>query len=237
MSAVPQTLLSPIRRGWATAALLLATFLALALVAAFGEQTLLRVDRPLQEAVVGAREGWLNDVMGWVTFLGTRYVIGGLLLVMTVWTLVTGRCRVALAVLLVAFALNPLFEWALKAGVGRIRPDLLPLLPGRGPSFPSGHVMASVGFYGMLPAFLSEAGTGSRAKIAAAVAGIAIILAIGFSRIYVGVHWFTDVIGGFLIGSVIVFVTYRALRGHRIDRCPVPRCLDQRSRVPSSLAR
>lgn len=232
---VPRT---PLGR-WAGVALLVVAFAALALVAAFGERTLLRIDRPLQELVVSGRRGWLNELMAWVSLLGTRYVIGALILGVAVWTFATGRCRVALLVLIIAFAVNPAVEWALKEGVGRVRPELLPLGRGRGPSFPSGHVVASVGFYGMLPAIVAGAGAGLRAKATAFGLATAIIVAVGFSRMYIGVHWFTDVIGGFLIGTVVVLVTYRALRGHRFQGCPSGHDAeeDQISRVPSRRAR
>ena len=143
--------LTPIPRSWWTRiGFLLATFSLLALIAAFDERTLLQIDRPLQGWIVGARLGWVNDVMWGVTFLGTRSFIGAALLGFTIWSLATGRCRAALVVFILAFAFNPLIEWALKAGVDRVRPAIMPLGPGRGPSFPSGHVLASVGFYGIL---------------------------------------------------------------------------------------
>ncbi len=54
-------------------------------------------------------------------------------------------------------------------------------------------------------------------------------------------HWFTDVIGGYLLATVVVLGTYEALGGHRIDaRTCAPRTTvstNQRSREPSSLAR
>jgi membrane-associated phospholipid phosphatase len=222
------------RAWWARVGLITAAFTALALTAVFSERTLLRIDVPLQEWVADVREDWLTGLMWTVTFLGTRYFIGAAIIALTIWTLVTGRCRVALVILLLAFAFNPVLEWALKAGIDRVRPDLLAIGPGRGPSFPSGHVVASVGFYGLLPTFVSETGASTRVKTIAAFASVVIILAIAFSRIYIGVHWFSDVIGGLLIGSVLVFVTYKAFAGHRLGRCPVEPCSDQVPRVPPS---
>jgi undecaprenyl-diphosphatase len=195
-----------------------AAFVALALVAALAESALLRIDRPIQEWVVAERRGWLNDVMRWVSLLGTRYVIGALLAGLVAWSWVTGRCRVAVLVLVAAFVLNPLVEFLLKEGVGRVRPDLLPLGRRRGPSFPSGHVVASVGFYGVLPALAWEATSRHRLRVLSAIAAVAVIVGVGVSRVYVGVHWPTDVLGGFLVGTIIVLATARALRGHRLDR-------------------
>lgn len=217
------------------------SFGLLASIAAFAEPLLLGLDRPIQRWVISVRQGWLTETMHWVSLLGTRYVIGGLLLALAAWVLTTGRCRVVLLVVVIAFALNPAVEWALKVLVDRLRPDLLLLGRARGPSFPSGHVMASVGFYAMLPLLVWEATTSRRLRQAAASTAAVIVLAVGFSRIYLGVHWFTDVAGGLLVGTLVVLATYRALGGHRLDRsracCPRGPEVGHRGRDPSILAR
>lgn len=208
-------------------------FVTLALLAAFAPNVLLRVDEPVQRWVISVRRGWLNELMIGVSWLGTRYVIGGLLAALTVWSLYTGRCRRAVLVLVVAFALNPLLEWSLKALVDRPRPDLLLLARGRGPSFPSGHVLASIGFYAMLPALTGGAG-GRWPNLTATLAGAGVVLAVAFSRVYMGVHWTSDVVGGLLVGTVVIVATYRALGGHRVVAC---RCPAAHPPGPSSRAR
>ncbi|MBI2239151.1 MAG: phosphatase PAP2 family protein [Actinobacteria bacterium] len=217
------------------------SFALLAAIAAFAEPLLLRLDRPIQRWVISVRQAWLNETMRWITLLGTRYVIGALLLALAAWVLARGRCRVVLMVMVIAFALNPAVEWALKALVDRPRPDLLLLARARGPSFPSGHVVASIGFYAMLPLLVWDATTSSRLRRAAASIAAAIVVAVGFSRVYLGVHWFTDVVGGLLAGTVVVVATYRVLGGHRLDRsracCPLGPEVGHRSRSPSILAR
>lgn len=205
----------------------LGAFVTLALLAAFAQSFLLWVDEPVQRWVISVRRGWLNDFMIGVSWLGTRYVIGGLLAIVTAWSLVTGRCRRAVLVLLVAFALNPLLEWSLKALVDRPRPDLLLLGRGRGPSFPSGHVLASFGFYAMLPALIPW-DAGRRRSLGVAIVGVGVVLAVAFSRVYMGVHWTSDVVGGLLVGTIAIVATYRALDGHRIAAC---RC---RARWPAT---
>lgn len=216
-------------------------FVALALLAAFAEPLLFRLDRPVQRWVIGLRRPWLNETMRWVSLLGTRYVIGALVLALGIWTLVTRRCRVVLFVVVIAFALNPAVEWAFKVLVDRARPDLLLLGSARGPAFPSGHVIASVGFYGVLPALVAGITRRFPLRAAAFLGVTAIILAVGFSRVYLGVHWFTDVVGGFLLGTVVVLGTYEALGGHHLDHsracCPLGSAAGHRSRGPSIPAR
>jgi undecaprenyl-diphosphatase len=196
-------------------------FVLLALFAAFGQGALAIVDEPIERWVIEHRMPWLDTVMTGVTFLGTRYFVGAALVALVVWALRAGRCRATILVLVVAFALNPLIEFIAKQLIDRPRPDLARLGAGTGPAFPSGHVLVAVGFYSLLPVFVSESPHRYRAQLAAGLVGATLILLIGFSRMYRDVHWFTDVVGGILLGAVVVLATYRALRGHRLDpaRC------------------
>lgn len=197
-------------------------FAVLALLAAFDEEALLAIDEPIQRWVVDHRAAWLDDVMRVVTFLGSRYAVGAFVLAVAIWTYRADKCRVTLLILLVAFLLNPVVEFAFKELiVQRTRPPLPSIGFGRGSSFPSGHVLVAVGFYAMLPVLVAQSVRRHRLQLAAAIVGGVLIVAIAASRVYIGVHWFTDVIGGMLLGSVIVLATYRALSGHRLDpaRC------------------
>ncbi len=185
-------------------------FAVLASIAAASEAVLLQLDRTVQAVVMQARSGWLNEAMRWLTFLGTRYVIGALVIGMVWWSYRTGRHRLLVTVVVVAFAVNPLFEFVFKELVGRVRPDLARLVPGRGPSFPSGHVLASVGFYGLLPLVAWEVTRRRAAAVAAVGASVALIVGIMASRVYLDVHWTTDVVAGLALGLVLVVATYRA---------------------------
>jgi membrane-associated phospholipid phosphatase len=93
-------------------------------------------------------------------------------------------------------------EYVLKATVHRSRPQYAAAyLHGHSYSFPSGHTMASTVCY-LLLAFIISTRTGSqpRERIAAWLVGAAIVVAVGFSRLYLGVHYPSDVFGGFAAG-------------------------------------
>ncbi len=197
-------------------------FAVLAVLAVFDEGALLAIDEPIQRWIVDHRVAWLDGVMKAVTFLGSRYAVGVLVLAVAIWTYRAGKCRVTLLILVLAFILNPVVEFAFKELIiERTRPQLASIALGRGASFPSGHVLVAVGFYAMLPAMVAETHRRYRLQLTAAIGAGVLIVAIGVSRVYVGVHWFTDVVGGIFLGSVIVLATYGALRGHRLDptRC------------------
>ncbi len=194
----------------------LAAFAALALVAVVDEALLLRIDSVLQDTAIAHRQGWLNTAMVGLTFLGTRWVIGAAVLGLVLWSLLTRRCRTAALVIVLVFALNPLLEFLAKEMVGRVRPDVWRLVPGNGPSFPSGHVLASVGFYGLMPLLVWDASRSYWARRAAFFASGTLITVVGISRVYLDVHWASDVVAGLLLGTATVLVSYRALRGHRL---------------------
>src|SRR5687767_5505692 len=144
----PASVLLPRRRLVAALALL---FLALAGAAAFsGGQTLLTWDEPIQRAVESSRNADLDQFFLTVSRLGSTVIVlalGGVAALLT-WR----RCPAVAAALVAATLSRPALEFVLKLTVGRDRPDLERMVDGTGYSFPSGHVMAAVALWGLLPA-------------------------------------------------------------------------------------
>jgi undecaprenyl-diphosphatase len=87
----------------------------------------------------------------------------------------------------------------IKWVVDRVRPDIEPLAGFSGPSFPSGHTTAAAACFA---AFALVLGRRRPLGVKAVLAGgaVAIALAVGATRVLLGVHWFTDVVGGLLLG-------------------------------------
>src|SRR5204862_3626013 len=104
----------------------------------------------------------------------------------------------------------------LKQIFNRPRP-LIPLLePVSGLSFPSGHAMMSMSFYGLLIFLTWESGYSRMWKWLIMTALLLFIFAIGFSRIYLRLHYFSDVIAGFAAG--IIWLTLSISTVRRIER-------------------
>ena len=96
-----------------------------------------------------------------------------------------------------------------KVIIARPRPDINRLVDETGYSFPSGHAITSMVFYGYLIYLIYKYVDNRKIKIPLMIFLILLIPIIGLSRIYLGVHYTSDVMGGFLLGVVylIVFIS------------------------------
>lgn len=179
---------------------LVALLAAFATAAALNHgQVLLTWDAPIQRRVEASRTPGLTDFFLAVSRLGSTIPVLslGVLGVVLTWR----RCRAVSTVLLVATFSRPLLEFVIKALVDRDRPDLVRLVDGTGPSFPSGHVMAAFALWGLLPVVVSLY-TRNRAVWWASVGtSVLLIVSIAASRVYLGVHWFSDVTAGLIVGG------------------------------------
>ena len=94
-------------------------------------------------------------------------------------------------------AVAAMIDLTLKAIFLRGRPaDVIRMITEKGYSFPSGHAMATTAFYGFLIFLVWQLGWTRRKKIAASVLLCALIALVGFSRVYLGVHYGSDVLAG-----------------------------------------
>ncbi|MEP7033947.1 MAG: phosphatase PAP2 family protein [Dermatophilaceae bacterium] len=202
---------------------------ALALVAVpFALVLLLVEDKwpPLLRADSGARDSLHAYAVSHTGFVGAMQLISNLgsavawqivLVPVVVWLLVRRLPRLALFVV-IATAGSSLLNAGVKASVHRLRPVLTnPVAHENGLSFPSGHAQAAiVGYSVLLLVFLPILhGAWRRAAIALAVF---MVLAIGFSRIALGVHYLSDVLGGFVLGAAWVVAMTAAFNALRVDR-------------------
>lgn len=196
-----------------------ALLVALATAAALGNgQALLTWDEPIQRGVEANRTPALNDLFLMISRLGSTVVVLGL---GTLGAILTWRrCRaVALALLVATFA-RPAIEFIVKGLVGRDRPEFDRLVAGNGPSFPTGHVMAAIALWGLLPVVVAL--YTRRRAIWWATVGVsaALIAGIAASRVYLGVHWFSDVVGGLIVGTFFLLAVDKVLvRAHRRYPC------------------
>jgi membrane protein DedA with SNARE-associated domain/membrane-associated phospholipid phosphatase len=137
-----------------------------------------------------------------VSFLGSPGFVAAWGLALIIVLLVRRRALLA-GGWIAAVAGGGLLDLALKRVFHRTRPTWdLPLLTARGWSFPSGHAMGSLIAYGMLAYLLVRDAKGRRPRMAIVVGAVLLVLLIGLSRMYLGVHFLSDVLGGYAAGVV-----------------------------------
>ncbi|RIW35145.1 PAP2 family protein [Bacillus salacetis] len=115
-------------------------------------------------------------------------------------------------------ALGGGFNWLLKEYFKRQRPDIEALVEQGGYSFPSGHSMGSFILYGALAFAVFRLYDHRWSKFIGAAALLLLVLLIGLSRIYLGVHYPSDILGGFSAGGVWLafsILVYTFIKGAR----------------------
>ena len=142
--------------------------------------------------------------------LGIFWFCAPLVLAVALWHRSRGETRAARVWILAGLS-TWLIQELVKRVVARPRPELWPRLVATASfSFPSGHALASATLYPLLAWDLTRARPRG-VRIAALAAAAALSLFIGFGRLYLGVHWPTDVAAGWIIGAVQAVLAIRRL--------------------------
>lgn len=203
---------SPVRR---EAGLLVALMLGAAFVWLFGtilddvrdgdahafDRALLLAFRSAHDLSDPLGPSWVESAARDVTSLGSFVVLLIVSLGVIGFELTLGRVRSA-ALVAVAVGGGALLSSALKGLLQRPRPDLVPhVVDVHTFSFPSGHAMLSAVTYLTLGALLARLQSGRATRIYALAVALILTFLVGVSRVYLGVHWPTDVLAGWTVGA------------------------------------
>jgi undecaprenyl-diphosphatase len=155
---------------------------------------------------------WLALTMADITALGGIPVLGIFGLIALGYLLLARQGRAAL-LLLVSLPGGLVLNTLLKRGFDRPRPELVAhMVEVHTTSFPSGHAMLSAIGYLTLGTLLAGAATGRRQQSYILGVAVALTLLIGASRVYLGVHWPTDVLAGWCLGAAWAMGCWLVLR-------------------------
>jgi len=164
------------------------------------------LDGQIYEALYAGNRPLLRAIAQGLTALGEPTVLIAACVACALWLWFAGRARLGVFLLLIAMTGRGLSE-VQKYWIARARPSLEPhLVVVKTQSFPSGHATSSMIFYLALAIALT---TGTRWHRTAAAAAVTLSLLIGTSRVMLGVHWPSDVIGGWAFGMLWVLLTLR----------------------------
>lgn len=164
------------------------------------------LDRTIYEALYAGHRPALLTAARIFTALGepTTLIAAGVLCALWLWR--AGRGRLGLVLLLIALIGRGLSETQ-KYWIARPRPELEPhLVAVKTSSFPSGHATSSMIFYLTLALALTA---GTRWHRPAIIGAVLLSLLIGTSRVILGVHWPSDVIGGWAFGMLWVLLALK----------------------------
>ena len=154
-----------------------------------------------------------NSLMLFFTFLGKhQFLIPANLFLIFYFLLVTRQTWFSIRI--VTIALSSLVLMILLKRLFQRRRPLSPLLKAaRGLSFPSGHAIMSVTFYGLLVYLLQSTIQVDLIKYLVTALLILLIAVIGYSRVYLRVHYASDVVAGFVIGFLWLLISLSVLNG------------------------
>ncbi|MFF2482766.1 phosphatase PAP2 family protein [Paenibacillus sp. NPDC058071] len=197
---------------------LLAALILLLFTVAFGhlagelsENELIYFDESVIRVVQGTITPQLTAVMKGFTFFGSTFALCLFLLIAAV-LMIWRKKRWEALMLAIAVGGGGLFNLLLKWIFQRERPNVNRLIEEAGYSFPSGHSMSSFIFYGMLGALFFIFFESKWPKLFIALLSVIVVLTVGISRIYLGVHYPSDVIAGYAAGGVWLVISFMALR-------------------------
>lgn len=168
-----------------------------------------KFDQVVRDYVHGFANPVLTDVMRALSFLGSTVFLVSFGAILVIIFLITKHKRRAIVFMITTIGASILI-WILKQTFRRPRPEPFFNIPlPNSDSFPSGHSLGSFCFYGALAAIIINRTEKLWLKVLTLTCAAALILLIGLSRIYLGVHYPSDVFAGFSIG--IIWVTTVAI--------------------------
>lgn len=162
----------------------------------------LAIDQFFIEKAVALRNESLTTIVKVLTNLGGTFWITFLTLICLI--LIKKR---KYPILITVNILNVvIINQVLKIIIQRSRPIVEHLVNESGYSYPSGHAMAAIGFYGFFIFLINNLNIDKKLKKILNILLICLIIIIGLTRIYLGVHYFTDIIAGFTFGLIYLML-------------------------------
>ncbi|RTE09226.1 phosphatase PAP2 family protein [Paenibacillus whitsoniae] len=178
-------------------------------------------DEAIITSIQGHESPMITCMMKVFTFIGGGIPVGIITILAILFLYFVLHHRVELTLLIAVVIGSALINTVLKTAYHRSRPMIHRIIEANGFSYPSGHSMTAFSLYGVLAFLLWRHIKTSSSRITLVVLSSLMVLLIGVSRIYLGVHYPTDVLGGFLASGCWLTVAiwfYQWLQEKRWER-------------------
>ena len=153
------------------------------------------IDSYIEGIILSIRNDKLTDIMTIITNISSAYA----LIVITIILLILIKNKKIPILITFNLIFSFLTSQLIKIILRRDRPVNISLVNAMGFSYPSGHSMVSMAYFGFIAYLVYKYIDNTIVKVILIITLFVSIFAIGFSRIYLGVHYFSDVLGGFLL--------------------------------------
>ena len=180
------------------------------------------LDKPLLAFMIGIRTPWLNEAATAYTDVAGVVIMPIIAVVTMLFLAIRRRSWTPIILVLAAGGGSLLLTIAGKDIVGRARPDLADAVPPyeTSPSFPSGHTLNAVAIAGILAYLLLLRQHRRVTRVLSIAVAVVFAVTIGISRVYLGHHWFTDVLAAFFLSGAWLALVITAHRLYLTARRP-----------------
>jgi len=179
---------------------------------------IVQLDQNVISFIQGFESPPLTSIMKCFTYVGSFHIVFGIFVIVAFFLYFILKHRLELLLFCTVVIGTPIINQVLKQFFHRVRPDLHRLIEIGGYSFPSGHAMNALAVYGIL-SFLFWRHIPSRLwRTTLIIISTIIVLMIGISRIYLGVHYPSDIIGGYFASGFWLTISIYFFRRYKEKR-------------------
>lgn len=178
-------------------------FIAIAILVSFGLS--INIESYIYNKSILGMSPFLTEVLKIITTIGNPSIV--VLICLVLLLLKPTRLKFGIPVS-ITVVVSSILNTLLKILFTRPRPDILRLIPISDYSFPSGHAMINASLYTMIIILIFRYVDNKYLKIILSTVSLLLVIFIGYSRVYLGVHYAGDILGGWLLGFTVAISTY-----------------------------